>query len=109
VLRDSGNLSAAPWTLAGMESAGVRHNGHRTHDAAGVTEMTSSVDWRLSGELSAAAGKVASLLEAAAPLELRTTSRPSSAKPALTITATLPSGRSTVFATAMAPPGLAER
>jgi hypothetical protein len=27
VLRDSGNLSAAPWTLAGMESADMRQNG----------------------------------------------------------------------------------
>ena len=47
----------------------MRQNGHLAgKNAAGVTEMTSSVDWRLTGELSAAAGKVASLLEAAAPL-----------------------------------------
>ena len=56
-------------TLLGMESADMRQNGHLAgKNAAGVTEMTSSVDWRLTGELSAAAGKVASLLKAAAPL-----------------------------------------
>jgi uncharacterized protein len=69
VLRDSGNLSAAPWTLAGMESADMRQNGQLAgKKAAEVTEMTSPVNRRLTGELSAAAGKVASLLKAAAPL-----------------------------------------
>jgi pyridinium-3,5-biscarboxylic acid mononucleotide sulfurtransferase len=52
-----------------MESAGMRQNGHLARkNAAGVTKMTSSVDSRLTGEVSAAAGKVASLLKAAAPL-----------------------------------------
>lgn len=69
MLRDSGNLSAAPWTLAGMESADMRQNGQLAgKKAAEVTEMTSPVNRRLTGELSAAAGKVASLLKAAAPL-----------------------------------------
>jgi uncharacterized protein len=47
----------------------VRQNGHLAgKNAAEVTEMTSPVNRRLTGELSAAAGKVASLLKAAAPL-----------------------------------------